>query len=120
MNHLAIQNPDHLGQMPAQRIERRRPLASKQLASPTNSAWSSIDRTGTNRWPANHRHVDRLVVVAPQVGLHMGGRDQPHFEAKRQQLPPPMVGHIATTHRESSEKKPSLHATTISPFAPTT
>jgi hypothetical protein len=37
--------------MLAQRIERRRPLASKQLASPTNSVWSSIDRAGANRWP---------------------------------------------------------------------
>jgi len=26
------------------------------------------------------------------IGLHMRGRDQPHFEAKRQQLPPPMMG----------------------------
>jgi hypothetical protein len=40
---------------------------------------------------ANRRRIDRIVLVAPDIGLHMRGRDQPHFEAERQQLPPPMM-----------------------------
>jgi hypothetical protein len=42
-----------LGQMPAQRVERRRPLpaSSSRARWRINSAWFSIDRTGTNRWP---------------------------------------------------------------------
>src|ERR1700734_2765406 len=43
-----------LGQMAAQSVERRRALAGEQLARPRwriSSAWFSIERTGTNRWP---------------------------------------------------------------------
>src|SRR5271165_6004340 len=42
-----------LGQMPAQGVERRCALAASNSRARwrINSAWFSIDRTGTNRWP---------------------------------------------------------------------
>jgi hypothetical protein len=54
---------------------------------------------------ANRRRIDRVVLVAPDIGLHMRGRDQPHFEAERQQLPPPMMCRRARFHRHHTPRK---------------
>src|SRR5271167_1363843 len=85
-----------LGQMPAQRVERRRPLAGEQLAGPmAHQLGLVLDRphrheplTRPPRCLANRRGIDRVVLVAPDVGLHMRGRDQPHFEADASNCPP--------------------------------
>ena len=48
---------------------------------------------------ANRRRIDRIVLVAPDIRLHMPRRDQPRLEAERQQLPPPMMRRGAGLHR---------------------
>ena len=113
-----------LGQMAAQSVERRRALAGEQLARPmAHQRGLVLDRT--------HRHEaagqDALlasqiaaastcvVLVAPDVGLHVRGRDQPHFKPSSSRLPPPMMRRGARFHRhhawrQRGEKRDELGA----------
>ena len=54
---------------------------------------------------ANRRRIDRVVLVAPDIRLHMRGRDQPHLEAERQQLPPPVMRRGAGLHRHHTPRE---------------
>jgi hypothetical protein len=74
------------------------PASNSRARSRISSARLAIERAGANRWPglprrlADHSRVGRVALVAPDIGLHMRVRDQPHFEAERHQLPRPVMG----------------------------
>ena len=70
-----------LSEMAAQSVERRRTLAGEQLARPmAHQLGLVVDRTYRHeplarptRRLANRRRIDRVVLVAANVGLHMRG-----------------------------------------------
>src|SRR5271166_2664647 len=88
-----------LGQMAAQRIERRRALAGEQFARPmAHQLGLVVDRTNRHeplarppRRLANRRRVNLVAFVAAHVGLHMRGRQQPNLMPELDQRPPPVM-----------------------------
>ncbi len=88
-----------LGQMAAQRIERRRALAGEQFARPmAHQLGLVVDRTNRHeplarppRRLANRRRVNLVAFVAAHVGLNMRGRQQPNLMPELDQRPPPVM-----------------------------
>src|SRR5271166_4950007 len=115
--------------MPAQGVQRRGALAGEQLARPVahqlglvvDSAHRHEALTGAHRRLANRRRIGRVVLVAPDIGLHVRGRDQLDLEAEPQQLPPPMMRRRAASLAKNCASAPrrSLRVTTTSSFAST-
>src|SRR5277367_906667 len=99
--------------MAAQSIERRGALAGEQLARPmAHQRGLVVDRTHRHEPLARttHRLVDRRCVnlvafVAAHVGLHMRGRNEPHFMSKFDQRPPPMMRRGARLHRHHARRQ---------------
>jgi len=54
---------------------------------------------------ANRRRVGCVVLVAPNIGLHVRRRDEPHRKAEFQQLPPPVMCRGAGLHRYDTPRK---------------
>ena len=96
LNALRGDDPD-FRQMAAQGVQRRRALPDHQLArSMAHQRRLVLDRAHGNealaRTPcrlANRRRVDCVVLVAPDIGLHVRRRDEPHRKAEFQQSAAP-------------------------------
>ena len=101
--------------MATQRIERRCALAREQLARPmAHQRGLVVDRTHRHEPLARttHRLVDRrrvnlVVPVAPDIGLHMRGRQQPNFMSELYQSPSPMMRRGARLHRHHARRQRS-------------
>ena len=99
MLHALRRDDADLSEMPAQSVERRRALAGEQLARPMAHQFGLVvDRTHRHeplarptRRLANRRRIDRVVLVAPDIGLHMRGRQQSNLVPELDQRPPPMM-----------------------------
>src|SRR5208337_71718 len=102
-----------LGQMAAQGVERRRALASEQLARPmAHQRGLVVDRTHGHEPLARttHRLVDRrrvnlVAFVAAHVGLHMRRRQQSNLVPEFDQRPPPMMRRGARLHRHHARRQ---------------
>jgi hypothetical protein len=112
LNALRGDDPD-FRQMAAQGVERRRALPDHQLArSMAHQRRLVLHRAHGNealaRTPcrlANRRRVGCVVLVAPDIGLHVRRRDKPHPKAEFQQLPPPVMRRGAGLHRHGAPRE---------------
>jgi cyclopropane-fatty-acyl-phospholipid synthase len=97
----------------AWRIVIRSAVAGEQLARPVaHQVGLVIDRTHRHeplarpsRRLANRRRVDRVVLVAPDIGLHMRGRQQSNLVPEFDQRPPPMMRRGARLHRHHTRRQ---------------
>ena len=102
-----------LRQMAAQGVERRRALPDHELArSMAHQRRLVLHRAHGNealaRTPcrlANRRRVGCVVLVAPDIGLHVRRRNELHREAEIQQLPPPVMRRGTGLHRHDAPRK---------------
>ena len=94
-------------------VKRRRALPDHQLArSMAHQRRLVLHRAHGNealsRPPgrlADRRRVGRVILVAPDVGLHVRRRDEPHCKAEFQQLPPPVMRRGTGLHRHDAPRK---------------
>ena len=103
---------DHaeLGAMAADGVDQHGALAHQQLTGPVQHEHGlplgALDRNEPHR-RAGHRLTDRLgvggvVLLPPDIGLHIRRRHQPHLVPQRRQLARPVV-------RRGAASRPTRH-----------